>query len=238
MAPDISLSKSRSCVIDQCNIANSGQSSLPPLSGTPQTKPLLGSLTSTPQPQQSLNIFGASQNQAGNNQQQQGGGLFGNQATAQATGGGILGSSHIQKSAGSLFGNNPTQQSQPQQTGGPFGPSLGQSLGLNQARPQQQQLGGFLGSLGQSPGQNQAQQPQNNIFGGTSNQNKTLLLFVYLEYIYSSFDNFLEKQLLTVIQWKYSNSATFKSTECPAFHILQFHWPAHSAAANSTRRKN
>ncbi|KAI0178618.1 nuclear protein 96-domain-containing protein [Hypoxylon sp. FL1284] len=132
-------------------------------------------------------LFGSSNNntsafgQPNNNQQQTGGGLFGGNKPA-ATGGGLFGGGGVAQNTntgGGLFGlgqNNQNQQQQPQQGGGMFGNSLGQT----------QQKPSIFGTSSQSTGgglfgnqNNQAQgssifgssmtqqQPQNNTMGGS-----------------------------------------------------------------------
>ena len=129
-----------------------------------QTSSLFGNTTSQPTQTSSLfgntasqsqggGIFGSSQNQAGNNQQQ-GSSVFGSNANNQS-GVGLFGSQQNNlQTTGGLFGGTTSQQSQPQ------------------PQPQQHSLFG-------SVGQNQIQQPQSDVFGAASSQNKSSsLLFV------------------------------------------------------------
>ena len=88
------------------------QTSVPPPSGSLQTKPVFGNSTS--QPQQGTSLF------TGSNQQN--GGMFGN-LTNQTQGGGLFGS----QPTSSLFGISNVQQPQPQQETGLFGSTLGQT---------------------------------------------------------------------------------------------------------------
>ncbi|KAL0944890.1 nucleoporin NUP49/NSP49 [Colletotrichum truncatum] len=119
---------------------------------TPATGGLFGSAATASQPQQ---------------QQQQSGGLFGQQNTTAQTG-----------TSGGLFGSaaqQPAQQQNQQQSGGLFGaaqqkPATGGLFGQSTAQPQQQSTGGLFGGGNTQPQQNQQQ--SGGLFGQSQAQNQ------------------------------------------------------------------
>ncbi|KAI9723953.1 MAG: hypothetical protein M1812_000671 [Candelaria pacifica] len=153
-------------------IAGSTSGSLFGASSTSQAQPSGGPSGTSTTTSQAPSLFGAQSSQQGgnssgsqtnNNQQQQGGSLFGAQPAQQNTqqSSGIFGSANTQQQGGSLFAPKNAQPSQPQQNGGAFGSTFGQSQ--NQNSGQNQQSGSLFGAAGST-----LNKPS--LFGSTSNQ--------------------------------------------------------------------